>query len=154
MLVYSGGLRIGETLKLRLTDINSQRGLIEIRGGKGAKDRMVPLSGVLLKFLRDYYKAYRPKEYLFESGSGRGPYSTSSARKVFQRAVKQAGIKRKVTLHTLRHSYATHLLEKGVGLRYIQDILGHRSPKTTMIYTHVSGKKLKDVVSPLDDLDL
>lgn len=154
MLVYSAGLRIGETLNLRIEDVNSKRGVIEIHSGKGDKDRQVPLSQKILDILRDYFKVYRPTEFLFEGRSETGRYSPRSAQQVLQHSVERAGIKKRVTLHTLRHSYATHLMEKGVGLRYIQDILGHRSPKTTMIYTHVSGKKLKDVISPLDDMDL
>lgn len=153
MLIYSGGLRIGETLRLKKSDINFDRGVIEIHGGKGAKDRQVPLSKKIMQVLQRYYEAYAPKEYVFEGRSG-GPYSDRSAQQVLKTAVKKAGIDKRVTLHTLRHSYATHLMEKGVGLRYIQDILGHRSPKTTMIYTHVSGRRLRDVVSPLDDMDL
>jgi len=150
-IIYGAGLRIGEALKLRITDVRSEEGLLYIRGSKGKKDRRVPLSDTMLRMLREYYIAYRPKTYVFEGASG-GLYSPSSAQKVLKRAVKQAGITIRVTLHTLRHSYATHLLESGVGLRYIQEILGHNNPKTTMIYTHVSGKKINEVRSPLEDL--
>ena len=151
--IYGCGLRIGEMLRLRLVDVRSEEGLLYIKAAKGNKDRRVPLSPRLLNMLREYYIAYRPKTYLFEGQKG-GAYSSSSARKVLKRASKKAGIQVSVKLHTLRHSYATHLLESGVGLRYIQEILGHNSPKTTMLYTHVSGKRLSEVRSPLDDLDI
>ena len=154
MLIYSAGLRIGETLKLRLEDIDGQRRVIDIHQGKGKRDRRVPLSKKVLELLREYYRIYRPKSYLFEGEVEGRPYSPKSAQNVLRRAVRRADVKKRVTLHTLRHSYATHLMERGVGLRYIQEILGHSSPKTTMIYTHVSGKRLRDVVSPLDEMDI
>ena len=153
-LIYSAGLRIGETLNLRLEDVSWNEGIIYIRAGKGNKDRRVPLSERMSDTLRRYLGIYKPNLYLFEGTKPGLPYSSSSAQKILKKAVRRAGIKRRVTLHTLRHSYATHLLEKGVGLRYIQEILGHSSPKTTMIYTHVSGKRLSEIKSPLDDLDL
>ena len=153
IVIYGAGLRIGEALRLQLTDIRRSEGLLYIRRSKGKKDRRVPLSPMMLSSLERYYRAYRPKRYVFEGVKG-GMYTASSARKVLKRSVRKAGIRRHVTLHTLRHSYATHLLEKGVGLRYIQDILGHHSPKTTMLYTHVSGKRLSEIRSPLDDLAL
>lgn len=153
IVIYGAGLRIGEALALKLTDIRRSEGLLYIRGGKGKKDRRVPLSPAMLSTLETYYIAFRPKLYVFEGVNGKR-YTASSSRKVLQRAVSRAGIKRRVTLHTLRHSYATHLLEKGVKLRYIQEILGHSSPKTTMLYTHVSGKRLSEIKSPLDDLSL
>ncbi len=153
MLVYGAGLRIGEALNLTLEDIRSQESLIYIPAGKGKKDRRVPLSMRLLEELRRYYKSYRPRKYLFEGARG-GKYTSSSAAKVLKRAAKRAGIKRNVTLHTLRHSYATHLTNSGVNIQYLQQILGHNSPKTTMIYTHLSGKDIRKVKSPLDDLDL
>jgi len=105
----------------------------------------------LRAILRTYYDEWKPKEYLFE-GQYEGAYSNRSAAMVLKRAVARAKIKKNVTLHTLRHSYATHLLESGVNLRYIQDLLGHNSPKTTMIYTHVSSKKISEIRSPMDDL--
>ena len=152
-LIYSSGLRIGEALKLKWPDIRRGEKLIYIRGGKGQKDRRVPLSETLIKLLEEYAVAYRPEEYIFEGQKG-GPYSSRSAQQVLKRSVKAAGIVRKITLHTLRHSYATHLLESGVGLRYIQEILGHSSPKTTMLYTHVSGKRIGEVRSPIEDIEL
>ena len=153
MLIYSSGLRIGDALRLELKDIKSDEQLIHIRGGKGNKDRLVPLSKVMLEQLRLYYHAYKPETYLFEGKVGK-LYARSSAQKVFKKAVARAGIKRRVTLHTLRHSYATHLTNRGVNVQYLQEILGHKSPKTTMLYTHLSGKDIRNIQSPLDDMKL
>lgn len=150
-LIYACGLRCGELLHMRPTDIQSLRGLVIIRQGKGMKDRVVPLSQKLLEQLRAYYKAYRPKEWLFEGQTG-GMYSEKSIQNVLKQAVKKAGIKKPVTLHWLRHSYATHLLEAGTDLRYIQELLGHKSSKTTEIYTHVSTNSIQQIKSPFDDL--
>ncbi len=153
MLLYSSGLRIGEALKIHLSDIRSDEGLIYIRNSKGAKDRRVPLSAKMLKVLRRYHQAYQPRNYLFEGWGGR-PYSHSSANKVLKEALKKAGIERRITLHTLRHSYATHVTNRGVNIQYLQEILGHQSPKTTMLYTHLSGKDLRNIKSPLDEMDI
>jgi site-specific recombinase XerD len=153
IVIYGAGLRIGEALRLRIEDVRSQENLLYIRQSKGAKDRRVPLSVMMLRILREYFKAYRPSHYLFEGQKG-GKYSPTSSRAVLKKACKKAGIRIKVTLHTLRHSYATHLMESGVGLRYIQEILGHESPKTTMLYTRISGKRLSEIRSPLEDMDL
>ncbi|WPP49647.1 site-specific tyrosine recombinase/integron integrase [Catalinimonas niigatensis] len=147
--IYGCGLRVSELIHLRIKDIDSARMMVIIKHGKGAKDRVVPLSGKLLVLLRRYFLAYRPKEYLFEGQFG-GMYSTRSVQQIFQRARKAAGIKKNATLHTLRHSYATHLLEAGTDLRYIQVLLGHNSSKTTEIYTHVSRTHIKKITSPLD----
>lgn len=152
MCAYGCGLRSGEVLRLKLTDIHRERKLLRIEQSKGNKDRYVPLPDSLLAQIEVYYRAYSPKLYLFEGEKG-GMYSATSLGKVFRKAVMNAEIQKNVTLHTLRHSYATHLLEKGVNLRYIQDILGHKSPKTTQIYTHVSKKALENIRSPLDDLN-
>ena len=149
MTIYSAGLRVSEALNLRISDIDSDRKQIRITSGKGEKDRFTLLSERLLVKLRQYYLEYSPKHYLFESYDG-SKYSASSIRKVLKRSVQRAGIDKPVKVHTLRHSFATHLLENGTNLRYIQDLLGHTSAKTTEIYTHVSSKKLSDVVSPLD----
>jgi site-specific recombinase XerD len=127
-LIYSSGLRIGETLDLKWSDIRNTENLIYIRGGKGRKDRRVPLAGKVKKLLEEYAQAYHTTEYIFE-GQGNERYSARSAQMVLKRAAESAGIKVNVTLHTLRHSYATHLLEAGIGLRYIQEILGHSSPR-------------------------
>lgn len=147
--LYSAGLRMGELLNLKIRDIDSDHMRIWIREGKGCKDRLTTLSPYLLKLLRAYYLEYRPLDYLFE-GPDAKQYSASSVRKVLKRAVDKAGIIKKVRPHTLRHSFATHLLEQGTNLRYIQSLLGHTSPKTTEIYTHVSSKNLEEIRSPLD----
>ncbi|WP_424964068.1 site-specific tyrosine recombinase/integron integrase [Ekhidna sp.] len=149
--IYSAGLRIGELLDLKTTDIDSSNMRIWIRAGKGCKDRLTTLSPHLLKLLRVYFRKYRPYEYLFEGQHG-GPYSPTSVRKILAKACKRAGIKKKVRPHTLRHSFATHLLEQGTNLRYIQTLLGHTSAKTTEIYTHVSTKNLEEIKSPLDGM--
>lgn len=153
MLIYSAGLRIGEALRLKIGDIRSDEGLIYLRRSKGMKDRRVPLSEKMLEALRDYYTIYKPQDYLFEGQKG-GQYTSRSAARVLQRSAARAGIDRKVTLHTLRHSFATHLTQRGVNVQYLQEILGHNSPKTTMLYTHLSGKDIKDIRSPLDDLEI
>lgn len=152
MTGYSAGLRVSELVNLTLRDIDSSRMLIHIRRGKGKKDRYVPLSRKLLEVLRAYFKQYGPKEYLFE-GQGGGPYSTRSAQKLLQEAKKKAGIRKKGSIHSLRHSYATHLLEGGTDIRMIQELLGHNDPKTTMRYTHVSKRSIGGVQSPLDKLN-
>lgn len=151
-LLYSGGLRIGEALTMQVTDVDSKRGLLFVRSAKGRKDRYTLLSTKILTLLRHYYKQYQPKTYLFEGRNGM-PYSNSSAREALLKSVQRAGItKPGITLHTLRHSFATHLLENGTDIRYIQELLGHKSPKTTMIYTHVSNDCLKNIKNPLDEL--
>ena len=153
MTAYSGGLRVGELLNLRPGDIDSDRMLINIRGGKGKKDRVTLLSDRLLVELREYYRRYRPHEFLFEGQMG-GRYSSRSIQNVLHRSCKLAGIQKPVTMHTLRHSFATHLLEAGVNLRYIQSLLGHNSPKTTEICTHVTTRGMGDLRSPLDSLNI
>ena len=152
-LIYSGGLRVGEAVQLRLTDIKRSQQSIFIKGGKGKKDRYTLLSNKLLPILDQYLAAYRPTYWLFEGMDGQ-PYSVRSLQSVFRRSVIRAGLSSKPTLHTLRHSFATHLLEQGVDLRYIQHLLGHSSPKTTMIYTHVSQHKMAGLRSPLDGLEI
>lgn len=151
MTSYSAGLRVSELVSLKIADIDSKRMMIHIREGKGKKDRMVPLSKRLLETLRQYFKKYRPKDYLFE-GEGAKSYSTRSAQLVLAGAKKEAGIHKKGSIHLLRHSYATHLLEGGTDIRYIQSFLGHHSLKTTMLYTHVSNLKIESIQSPLDRL--
>jgi site-specific recombinase XerD len=152
-LLYSGGLRISEVINLKLSDVQSRRNLLLIRGGKGRKDRTTLLSGRLLEELRQYYLQYKPKAWLFEGQDG-GVYSVESIRKVFRAALKKAGINREATPHTLRHSFATHLLEQGTDLRYIQELLGHSSSKTTEIYTHITQQGLGKIFSPLDRLNI
>ena len=151
MTLYSGGLRRSELINLKITDIDSQRMLIRITHSKGKKDRYTLLSQKLVQLLRDYYRWYKPKYWLFE-GQGGGQYSATSIENIFRKALKKAQIKKHATPHTLRHSFATHLLEQGINLRYIQEILGHSSTKTTEIYTHVSSKHLTKIQNPLDKL--
>ena len=150
-LLYSAGLRRSELINLQLTDIDSSRMVILIHGGKGKKDRISLLSQKLLILLRDYYKKYKPGKNLFE-GQNRAKYSPTSIGKILKRSAKKAGIQKKVTPHMLRHSFATHLLEQGTDLRFIQELLGHNSSKTTEIYTHVAVKNLVDIKNPIDDL--
>lgn len=150
-LLYAGGLRIGEVINLKISDVKSDRNLLLIRGGKGKKDRTTLLSQRLLQSLRAYYKQYRPKEWLFEGQFG-VQYTTDSIRHVFNACVKKALIISKPTPHTLRHSFATHLLESSTDLRYIQTLLGHSSSKTTEIYTHITTHALDKIQSPLDNL--
>jgi integrase/recombinase XerD len=123
-----------------------------VRQSKGKKDRIVPLSEKILVLLRDYYIAYKPTQWLFEGQDKKSPYDESSLANVLKNALKKSNIKKPVTLHWLRHSYATHLLENGTDLRYIQEILGHSRSSTTEIYTHVSDLCVRKVVSPLDNL--
>lgn len=151
-LIYSCGLRRGELLNLKLNDIDSKRGLVIIRQGKGRKDRVAPLSDKILTLLRDYFIAYKPKEWLFEGQSGKGQYDERSLASVLKQALEKSKITKPVSLHWLRHSFATHLLENGTDLRYIQEILGHSSSKTTEIYTHVSNKSIQKIISPFDTL--
>jgi len=150
VLLYSCGLRIGELLKLKVSDININRKQVRIRQSKGRKDRMVVLADSMLPLLNNYYLSFEPKTY-FIQGVNDAPYSASSVRKFLKRSCKLAHIARNITPHTLRHSYATHLLEQGTGLRLIQELLGHSKPETTMIYTHVARKDLLKVRSPLDN---
>lgn len=151
-LIYSCGLRCGELLRLKPEHIDSKRQLLIIKQGKGRKDRVAPLSKKTIELLRVYYKAYTPTIYLFEGQEKGTMYDVRSLQNVLKQALASAGISKPVTLHWLRHSYATHLLESGTDLRYIQEILGHSSSKTTEIYTHVSTKSIQNVVSPFDNL--
>lgn len=148
-LMYSSGLRIGELLSLKLEDIDLQRKLLYIRNAKGRKDRQVVLAERMLPLIRNYLNTYQPADY-FAEGAGGGPYSPTSFRTFLKRNAKRAGILKKITPHTLRHSFATHLLEKGTDIRLIQELLGHAKPETTMVYTHVSRQDLLQIKSPLD----
>lgn len=152
ILIYACGLRRGELLSLKPIHIDSKRGLVHIRAAKGKKDRQVPLSERVLELLRDYYSQYRPSVWLFEGQVKGEPYSARSIEEVLKKATGLAKIKKPVTLHWLRHSYATHLMENGTDLRHIQELLGHKSSKTTEIYTHVSTNQLLKIKSPFDDL--
>ncbi len=154
MLVYSAGLRVGEVVKLKPEDIDSKRMLIHIKGAKGRKDRYTLLSERALEILREYWRKYKPEKWLF-GGAKEGRYlSIRSVDKIFRNACDKTGIKKDVSVHTLRHSFATHLLEGGTDLRYIQELLGHAHSKTTEIYTHVSTKSLGKITSPLDTIEL
>src|SRR5690606_37616641 len=145
--------RLSELLELKITDIQSDRGLILVRNGKGRKDRTTILSPTTLDLLRKYYLDFRPVEYLFEGTPGK-PYSARSVQSILKRALKAAGIRKTASVHTLRHSFATHLLESGTDLRHIQVLLGHSSSRTTEIYAHVSTKFMRTIKSPLDNLNL
>ena len=151
-LIYACGLRRSELLNLTLKDILSDRGLLFIRQSKGKKDRVVPISIKLIEILRDYYIAYKPKTWLFEGQFPNTKYSEKSLENVLKQSITKAKITKKVSLHWLRHSYATHLLESGTDLRYIQELLGHSSSRTTELYTHVSTRNLQQIRSPFDDL--
>jgi integrase/recombinase XerD len=151
MLIYSAGLRRSELLHLRIGDIDMNRNVVFIRGGKGRKDRQSVLGQSLNPLLTEYLGKYHPNFWLFE-GPGGSRYSESSLRQILHRAVKKAGVRKHVRLHMLRHSFATHLLESGTSTRYIQVLLGHESPKTTELYAHVSRFALDKIQSPLDQL--
>ena len=148
-LLYGCGLRVGELLALELAQLDIPRRQLFIRDGKGRKDRQVVLADRLIPLLQNYLATYRPERFVAEGGPGK-PYSATSVRVMLKRNALRAGILKPISPHTLRHSYATHLLEKGVDIRYIQELLGHAKPETTMIYTHVSRKDLLNIKSPLD----
>jgi site-specific recombinase XerD len=152
MVLYSSGLRIGEALRLRVQDIDSERGLIFVRDGKGRKDRMVMLAQVTLDELRTYARLERPKHWLFPGERRDRHLHPRCIQRSIGRAARAAGIRKKVTPHTLRHSFATHLLEEGTDLRYIQRLLGHKKSTTTEIYTHVADRDLARIRSPADTL--
>lgn len=151
-LIYSCGLRSGELISLELTQIDSKRAIILVKQAKGRKDRIVPLSPKILELLREYYTIHKPKKFLFEGQNPGEPYNSRSLQQVIKNATMAAKINKPVTLHWLRHSYATHLLESGTDLRYIQELLGHSSSRTTEIYTHVSTNCIQKIKSPFDDL--
>ncbi|WP_299261567.1 site-specific tyrosine recombinase/integron integrase [uncultured Aquimarina sp.] len=148
-LLYSAGLRRAELLNLKISDIDSKRMVIRVVNAKGNKDRYTLLSTNVLKDLRNYFKQYQPKHYLFE-GPKENPYSASSVKAIIEKAAKKSKITKRITPHTLRHSFATHLLENGTDLRYIQSLLGHSSSKTTEIYTHVATNTFRMIKNPLD----
>ncbi len=152
ILIYACGLRRSELLNLQLIDLDSDRGVMFIRQSKGKKDRIVPLSAKLFELSRAYYKQYRPQKWLFEGLNKGERYDERSLASVFKKALEVSEIHKPATLHWLRHSYATHLLESGTDLRYIQELLGHSSSRTTEIYTHVSIRNIKQIRSPFDDL--
>jgi len=150
MLIYSAGLRVGEASRLRLEDIDARRKMIHLRAAKGKKDRYTLLSERAMDELREYLKVYKPIKYVFEGEHAGKPLGIRSMERVFERA----GIKKHVSVHTLRHSFAAHLLEQGTDLRHIQVLLGHASSKMTEIYTHVSKRAIEGIHNPLDDIEL
>jgi len=151
---YSAGLRVSEIAALKIRDIDSGRMQILIENAKGKKDRYVNLSPVLLDILRSYIKTYQPRPvtYLFESDQTGQAYPIRTIQRIFQVAKEKARISKQVGIHSLRHSFATHMLEKGIDIRYIKDLLGHFNIKTTEIYLHVKKEQLVNIISPLDDL--
>lgn len=153
MTIYSAGLRIGEAINLKIKDIDSNRMQIRIEQAKGKKDRYTLLSGKTLEVLRKYVNEYKPKFWLFEGAKGE-EYSQKGIQQILKKAVLKVGIKKHITVHTLRHSFATHLLEAGTDIRYIQNLLGHSSGKTTEIYTHITTKGFNQIISPLDKLNI
>ena len=150
-LCYGMGLRLSEITNMKITDIDSNNMQVFIEKGKGKKDRYVNLPQSILEQLRAYYRVYRPKLYLFEGQDG-GQYSARSTQQVFKNALHKAGINKQVGIHSLRHSYATHLLEQGTDIRFIQELLGHKDLKTTLLYTEVTNSSIRKVISPLDKL--
>jgi site-specific recombinase XerD len=148
--IYSCGLRISEAVNLKINDIDSSAMTVKIVNAKGRNDRIVMLSEKLLSLLREYFKEYKPKIYLFEGQKGE-QYSTRSIQQIFNNAVKKVGIKKKVTVHSLRHSFASHLLDNGTDIRFIQELLGHKHLSTTQIYTHINPASVKKIKSPFDN---
>jgi site-specific recombinase XerD len=151
--IYALGLRVGELINLEISHLDHEQNVVTIYNARGKKDRQIMFPEQLKSLLRSYYAKYQPVTFLF-NGQGRAQYSSSSALKVMKRSARKAGITKRVTLHTLRHSFATHLLEQGTNVRIIQKLLGHKSIKTTMIYTHVASNQLTEIRSPIDSLDI
>jgi site-specific recombinase XerD len=154
MLTYSAGMRVSEVVGLKVENIDRQRKLIHIHGAKGRKDRYTILSEVAMKTLTTYLRRYRPSKWLFPGADPRKHITVRTAQVIFKQACMTAEVQKNVSIHSLRHSFATHLLESGVDLRYIQELLGHKNSKTTEIYTHVSNRQLGKIKSPLDSLPL
>lgn len=153
MLTYSAGLRVSEIVRLKKEDVDGERGMIRVIDAKGNKDRYTVLSKIALETLHYYCKVFQPKTWLFPGSGGEHHLSTRTAEKIFENALIKAEIQKPATIHTLRHSFATHLLEDGIDLRYVQELLGHSRPETTMIYTHVTKKDIQLIHSPLDKID-
>jgi len=151
-ITYSAGLRISEAACLKVTDIDSKRMMVRVQQGKGGKDRYSILSQTALELLRRYWRQYRPKEWLFEGQKEGTHICLTAIRQIFLEAKERAGITKPASPHTLRHSFATHLIEAGTSLHHVQLLLGHRSPTTTTVYLHVSKMNLSKVASPLDSL--
>ncbi len=149
--IYSCGLRLSELTNLMIKDVNSSAMTVTVRQGKGNRDRVVVLSEKLLILLRDYFKKYKPREYLFEGQTG-GKYSERSVQQVLKQILVKSRTTTKGSVHTLRHSYATHLIEQGTDIRFVQELLGHKNIKTTLIYTHLTDATKRKIKSPLDNL--
>ncbi len=152
LVIYAAGLRVSEAVHLKVADIDGERHRILVRNGKGGKDRYTIIGNIALEALRNYWRVYRPHDWLFPGSQPDQPLSSRSVQLVFQRALVKAGIHKHATVHTLRHSFATHLLEDGVDVRYIQELMGHEDVRTTQRYTHVSNARLGQVCSPLDQV--
>ena len=150
MTIYGAGLRIGEVTRLKVSDIDSGRMLIRVNEGKGLKDRYTLLGERNLEMLRGYWKVYRPLEWLFPGRNASSPVSISAIQRMFKTSLERAGIKKRASVHTLRHCFATHLLESGTDLYYIQRLLGHKSPGTTSVYLHITGREIGKIKSPID----
>lgn len=149
---YAAGLRVSEVIRLKLGDVDAGRMALHVRCAKGRKDRLVPLSAVLLDRLRQHWRRYRPAEWLFPGQTAAGHISQAQVQRVCRRAVLAAGITKKASMHTLRHSYATHLLESGTDLATLQKLLGHNQISTTLRYVHLGQSHLQKTISPLDTL--
>lgn len=152
MTTYSAGLRVSETANLKVCDVDSKRMQLRVAQGKGKKDRYALLSPVTLNLLRDYWRQYHPFSWLFPGRLPERPISIRTIQKIFKKAKRKAGIKKPATVHTLRHSFATHLLEAGTDIYRVQKLMGHTTPKTTAIYIHLRRQDLLKVISPLDSL--
>jgi integrase/recombinase XerD len=151
-LIYSSGLRVSEAAKMKISDIDFSRKMIHITSGKGNKDRYTILSEKIISLLYNYKLKYKPEFWLFEGQYKENHITVRTIQKIFSDICKKINIQKKATVHTLRHSFATHLLDKGIDIKHIQELLGHKSTKTTEIYTHVTLNKLSNIKSPLDDL--
>jgi integrase/recombinase XerD len=153
-LTYSSGLRVGEVVRLRLQDLDSERKTLRIRQGKGRKDRLTLLSDHAFDIVHHYNQQEKPNPWLFHGQTAGSHLTERSVQKLFERALAASGVKKRVSIHSLRHSFATHLLEGGIDIRYIQELLGHQSSRTTERYTHVSIKDVRRIKSPLDQIEL
>lgn len=154
MLIYSSGLRVSEVVRIRIQDIDGKRKMLRVSQAKGRKDRYTVLSNTALDVLRQYFKKYRPDDWLFPGFNGESYLSVRTVQNVFRNACSKANVNRAFSVHSLRHSFATHLLEDGIDIKYIQELLGHESCKTTEIYTHVTEAGIKKISSPLDKLNI
>ena len=151
-VIYACGLRLSEGIQLKVNDIDGKKRQVWVRNGKGGKDRRIPLPERLRELLRAYWLLYRPHVYIFPNKEGLGPLSTATLQKAFKIVLHQSGIRKEASIHTLRHSFATNLMERGVGLRVIQELLGHKNPQTTAIYTHLTDKSFHALAETVNRL--